>query len=116
MSTVEVAFIKAGDHICTSVPVQIPDELAIQENIEPPLNCGVFRILTAKDGDRRVVWNRLVLDEIRAAKQMFLDLIEKGLVPHRVSTDGKPTSEVMAEFDAGAEEIMFLPINAAIGG
>ena len=116
MNTIEVAFIKAGEHICTSIPVKIPNELATQDSAEPPPGHGMFRILTAKDGDRRIVWNRLVLAEIRAAKEMFLELIDKGLVPYKVGTGGRPTSEIMAEFDPSAEEIMFLPIAAVVGG
>lgn len=116
MSTVNVAFIKAGTQICSSVPIEIPPELQMQESPIPPPNCGMFKILTAKDGDRRIVWNRFVLAEIRAAKDMFLELVRKGLVPHKVGSSGKPTSEVIREFDPNAEEIIFLPVAAAVGG
>ena len=71
MSHVSVAFMKAGNHVCSTVPVEVPDNLSIQEGVDPPQNCGMFKILTAEDGDKRVVWNRLILEEIRAAKKMF---------------------------------------------
>lgn len=113
---VDVAFMRAGDHICSTVPVEVPPEIRIHDDPEPPAGHGVFRILTAQDGDRRVVWNRFVLEEIRAARNMFLDLVKKGLVPHKVGTGGKPTSEVIREFDPNAEEIIFLPVAAVVGG
>lgn len=116
MSTVELSRIAAGSFTCGTVQVEIPKELKIQEEPDAPANCGMFRILTAKDGDKRVVWNRLVMQEIQAAKKMFMNLIDKGLVPHRVKNDGTPSAEIMKEFDPRAEEVIFLPIQAVRGG
>jgi hypothetical protein len=76
----------------------------------------VFRILTPEDGDVRVVWDRREMAQIRDAKKMFDDCIKKGLVPYKVGTDGKATSEIMDEFDAKAEEVIFLPIQQVVGG
>jgi hypothetical protein len=75
----------------------------------------LYRIL-GKYGDERIVWNCRVLAEIAAAKKMFTDLLSKGMLPYKVGTDGKRTSEVMSEFDAGAEEVIFLPVKAIAGG
>lgn len=74
-----------------------------------------FRFLTPKDGDKRVVWDSRDMDQIEDAKVMFDECVAKGLVPYRVGTDGKATSEVMDEFDPESEEIIFLPI-AQVGG
>ena len=78
--------------------------------------CGMFRILNQVDGDKRVVWNRMNLPEIRSAKQMFNDLIAEGLVPYRVGPGGARSNSVMREFDATAEEVIFIPVPLAVGG
>lgn len=75
-----------------------------------------FRIMTAKDGDKRIVWCRRVLTQIAEAKKLFMDLMSKGNVPYRVGVDGAATSEVMKEFDPTAEEVIFMPIRAVSGG
>ena len=77
---------------------------------------GCFRILSQKDGDKRVVWCRRVIAEIKAAKRMFLDLISKGMVPYKVGVDGKASAEEMKEFDPTAEEVIFMPVRAISGG
>ncbi len=79
-------------------------------------NFGCFRMLSQKDGDKRVVWCRRVIAEIRAAKQMFLDLISKGMIPYKVGVDGQTSAEEMKEFDPTAEEVIFMPIRAIAGG
>ena len=116
MSTIDIAVIQAGTHTCTTLPLQVPDILTTQQDPTPPPNCGMFKVLTAQDGDRRIIWNRLILDEIRAAKKMFLDLVDKGLVPYKVGTGGRPSADIMKVFDASAEEVVFLPVNVARGG
>lgn len=78
------------------------------------LSC--FRIMSQTDGDKRVVWCRRVIAEIKAAKQMFLDLISKGMVPYKVGTDGKASATEMKEFDPIAEEVIFMPVKAIAGG
>ncbi len=79
-------------------------------------NFGCFRIMSQADGDRRVVWCRMVIAEIRAAKKMFMDLISKGMTPYKVGVDGKATADVMDEFDPTAEEVIFMPMRAIGGG
>jgi len=75
-----------------------------------------FRILTPKDGDKRVVWDSRDMDQIEDAKAMFDECVAKGLVPYRVGTDGRASAEVMDEFDPEAEEVIFMPINQVAGG
>lgn len=96
--------------------VKIPDSLKLLPDGERPKeNQHVFRIMTAKDGDKRVVWDCRDLNQIADAKAMFDECIEEGLVPYRVDYNGKMTSEVMDEFDADAEEVIFLPISKKLG-
>jgi len=96
---------------------EVPEILKIldSETVTDPEN-GCFRVMSQKDGDKRVVWSRKVIAEIKAAKQMFLDLISKGMTPYKVGVDGAATSEVMKEFDPIAEEIIFIPVRALAGG
>ncbi len=77
---------------------------------------GCFRIMSQKDGDKRVVWCRRVIAEIKSAKKMFMDLLSKGMVPYKVGVDGKASAEVMSEFDPTAEEVIFMPVRAIAGG
>ena len=95
----------------------IPEELTIVDDdyVSKAEDC-FFRIMTADDGDKRVVWNRLSVPEIHAAKKMFNELLTSGMVPYKVGLDGKKTSEVMQEFNPSAEEIIFVPMQAMRGG
>ncbi len=97
---------------------EIPDTLSVLEDpqsIKPP-GSGMFRILSRQHGDTRVVWNRYSLAEVRAAKEMFDDLILKGLIPYVVGDDGRASAIVMDEFDPSAEEVLFMPIQMLAGG
>ena len=95
----------------------IPDDLTVIEDIKavPPPDNGMFRIMS-KEGDTRVVWNRLSLVELRSAKEMFDDLISKGMVPYHVGEDGQASPTEMAEFDPSAEEVIFMPMQLVCGG
>lgn len=77
---------------------------------------GCFRIMSQADGDKRVVWCRKKIAEIKAAKTMFMGLISKGMIPYKVGVDGAATSEEMTEFDPTAEEVIFMPVRAIAGG
>lgn len=101
----------------------VKEDIAIPEGIEiledgrqPPNGYFMFRILSQEKGDERLVWNSRSLREIHAAKEMFVDLIKKGLKPFKVGLNGKATSEVMNEFDPTAEEVIFLPQAFVAGG
>lgn len=93
----------------------IPESLQVVEQSTAPQDCGMFRILS-KDGDTRVVWNKLSLAEVRDAKEMFDDLVDKGMIPYLVGIDGKASTQVMSQFDPSAEEVIFLPMRAIVGG
>lgn len=100
-----------------SAAVTLPETLSIlPDGVQRKQNQHLFRILTQKDGDKRVVWDSTSFQEIRDAKSMFDDLVGKGLVPYRVGEQGENTNEPMVEFDPAAEEIIFLPIPALVGG
>lgn len=100
-----------------TVEVEIPEELEILEGMDQPcLGYSTFRILHQKFGDKRITWRGNVLQEINAAKKLFVELIKSGLTPYRVGTAGKPSSSVMQEFDPTAEEVVFLPKQMVAGG
>jgi hypothetical protein len=83
--------------------------------IENNPDFGVFRILDQKEGDKRLVWNRLSMGDISEANRMFDRFVSEGLDPYRVGGDGK-TGARMDKFDPTAEEVIFLPIKMVAGG
>jgi len=97
--------------------IDVPDTLRFLEDGEtvPPGHC-IMRIVNQKDGDKRVVWDSRDMRQIADAKETFDKLVAEGLVPYRVDPQGRKTPEVMSEFDATAEEIIFSPIHALAGG
>lgn len=109
--TIEVNLIKRSK-LVDSIEVDLPT-LNVDEVI--PDGCGVIRIINNK-GDDRIVWKKTSIPEINQAKDAFDKLVAKGLVPYKVGTDGKATSEVMKEFDPSAEEVIFLPVQMIAGG
>lgn len=90
--------------------VEVPAELQILNDDEPTPEdpaCFIVRIMTPKDGDKRIVWNRRSIPEINAAKNMMQDLIAKGMVPFKIDpSTGEKTAMIMDEFDAFAGELM----------
>jgi len=113
-SVVEVMPVKGS---LLTEEIQIPEKLRRLEDGEvAEKGFGTFRIMSPKSGDDRIVWDCRDLDQIEDAKVMFDELVEKGLVPYKVGIDGKATSDVMDEFDAFAEEVIFLPVAAAVTG
>lgn len=96
----------------------IPENLGIMDNPsqKSPEGFGCFRIMTPTDGDKRVVWDSRDFAQITEAKTMFDELVLQGLVPYCVGVNGLASSEVMAEFDPYAEEIIFLPVEMVVGG
>jgi hypothetical protein len=98
--------------------IKIPDSLQILENPrdKPSVGFGCFRVMTPKDGDKRVVWDKTDFTQIVEAKEMFDKLIMEGLVPYRVGINGQASSEPMDEFDPHAEEVIFMPIALVAGG
>lgn len=116
--TVEISTLRVGPNPGSqSVEIEIPENLdVLPDEGEISEHHSCFRILTQKDGDKRVVWDRRRLPEIRDAEKMFNNLVKEGLVPYRVGVDGKETSEVMDVFDPAAEEVIFLPTAMVAGG
>lgn len=97
--------------------IEVPDGVQILEDgAEKPANHHMFRILHPLKGDERLCWDSTNFADIKGAKKMFVDLVEKGLTPYRVGTNGKATSEVMDEFDPTAEEVIFLSHQLVAGG
>lgn len=97
--------------------IEVPDGLTIlEDNQEVPTDHNIFRILSQEKGDERLTWNSRSLMEIRAAKDMFVSLVKKGLKPFKVGINGEATSDVMQEFDPSAEEVIFLPQALVRGG
>src|SRR5690554_1997428 len=101
-----------------TVGIDIPPSLGLLDRPEekPPAFHGVMRVMTPKDGDKRITWDSRDFTQVREAKEMFDKCVAEGLVPYRVGVGGKATSEVMTEFDPHAEEIIFVPIRQVAGG
>jgi hypothetical protein len=101
-----------------TIKIEIPESLSVLENPKEiaPKGFGTLRIITPKDGDYRVVWNNNSFEQIKDAKETFDKLVSEGLIPYKVDVGGKKTSEIMTEFDAYAEEIIFCPIGIVTGG
>ncbi len=111
---VEVTGIK-GSSVTSKIP--IPENLRVLPDGEnPQRGFGVIRVMTPKDGDKRVVWDSNDYAQINDAKVMFDELVSQGLVPYKVGTDGRATSQVMDRFDPAAEEVIFVPVAMVTGG
>ena len=116
---IDISLLRAGQNSSNvSGKLMIPECLGIIDNPaeKPPEGFGCFRIMTPKDGDKRVVWDSRDFAQINEAKGMFDKLVVQGLVPYCVGVNGRASSEVMSEFDPYAEEIIFLPIAMVAGG
>jgi len=101
--TVQVAILEGSRQ---QAGIRIPDELLILgQGQEPTENQHCLRFLTPEDGDKRVVWDRFSLADIRAAREMFEDFMDKGIRIFAVGEDGGPVNE-MKDFDAFAEEFL----------
>ena len=101
----------------TTVEVGIPEELQIYTKRPPKKKkIGVMRVITIKDGDRRIVWDPMSIAEINAARKMFNDLVKQGMKPYQVGTDGSASAKVMRKFDPHAAECIFLPLGMICGG
>lgn len=101
-----------------SVEVEIPSNLRVWGDTTRNLPPGhkLFRVINQKDGDKRIVWDSHSLAEINEAKRLFDNLVEQGMTPYAVDPQGKRSATVLAEFSPDAEEIVFAPIAALVGG
>ena len=82
----------------------------------PPKGYCCMRIPTEKDGDKRVIWDKEDLEQIAEAEITFNRLLTEGMEAYRVGVDGKKTAEKIYEFDAHAEEIIFVQLQMVAGG
>ncbi len=99
------------------VKIEVPEGVQILEaGAETPAGFHMFRILHPLIGDERLCWDATNFADIKGAKKLFVELIEKGLTPYRVGVGGKASSEVMDEFDPHAEEVIFLSHQLVVGG
>jgi hypothetical protein len=116
---IDVALLRVGKTPGNlSTKVNVPESLGVISDPmqKTPEGFGCFRIMTPKDGDKRVVWDSRDFAQISEAKAMFDELVVQGLVPYCVGVNGRASAEVMVEFDPYAEEIIFLPVAMAVGG
>jgi len=67
---------------------------------------GIMRILNL-DGDRRIVWRKNSIPEIRDAKKVFRDALAEGHLAFKAERGGR--GEKIVEFDPAAEEIILVP-------
>jgi len=113
--TIELTIIKGTK---LKETIEVPAELHIIDDAGeiPATHNRMFRILSQEKGDERITWDSRSLADIRAAKEMFISFIKKGLKPFKVGLNGKATAEVMREFDPLAEEVIFLPHQLVAGG
>jgi len=103
--------------------VEIPPGLRILEDREKvPKGFSSISIINPEDGDKRLVWNSNNITEIQQAKDLFDELVEKGMVPYCIGPDGGK-AEPMTTFDPFAEEalmadkeILLTPQKALAGG
>ncbi len=107
---------------------RLTEKIEIGENLtvlpdggHAPVGHGLWRIMSPKDGDKKVIWNPDSFTEIQEASVLFKRLIKSGMVPYICDAKGRPTGEVMAEFDPLAgevdfREVVFAPKQLAVGG
>ena len=118
MRTIEIPAL-AGSRLTTSI--EIPDDRWPNPDVKPPRLFVTWRIMTPKDGDTKIVWNPDSFTEIREAAALFKKLVAAGMVPYVCDATGRPTGEVMQEFDPSAGEVDFrdvvwAPTKLAAGG
>jgi len=74
---------------------------------------GELRVMTPKDGDYKVTWDRDRPEEVEAARETFERLKKKGHIAYALRANGKQ-GEVLREFDPESEAIVLAP--ALAGG
>lgn len=103
----------------TTIPLGNLKTLADRETTPPGF--ALWRVLTASDGDKRIVWDTTDFAQMRDAKELFDQCIAAGMVPYICDDQGRPTGEVMSEFDPTSGEVVFTdvvfaPSRLAVGG
>ena len=104
-----------------TVEIQTLENSKLRETISVPENMigegktNTYRILNSS-GDDRISWDKNSLDELQEARRIFYDSIAKGMKAYRVGEGGKKSSYEMKSFDPHAEEVIFVPMPAVVGG
>lgn len=115
MQTIDVSPFSGNPQIQETL--EVPESLQIlPDGADPAEGYSCFRILHPQKGDERISWDRRSPEQIREARELFLSLVKKGLTPFRVGPNGKASPTIMQEFDAGAEEVIFVPTSLVRGG
>jgi len=108
------------DIICfTNNTVRIPDVLRLLkkgDKIPSGKIHRVWRILSKHEGDKRITWNSMSISEIAGAEELFNQLKAEGMEGFCVGVDGERSSTRMDVFDPYAEEVIFVPMGAAVAG
>lgn len=99
----------------TNRDVEIPESFTIRLDAKKEPGKVRWRFMTAKDGDKRVVWDSGDIAQITEARKLFDQLQKEGMEAYRVGQDGKPAQK-MEKFDPHAEEVVFLPMRFVAGG
>lgn len=87
--------------------IKLPPGVRVLAPGEPvPAGCDVLRLLHQEHGDIRIVWDSNNFSEISDAKSTFDRLIEEGMVPYLVDPETGKATQITAEFDPFAEEIV----------
>lgn len=116
---IEFSLMKVGNQPTRlTSQIEVPECLGLLEDpaASPPKGFGCMRIPTIKDGDKRVIWDKLDFQQIAEAQLTFNKLIADGMKAFRVGVDGKKSAEEIHEFDPHAEEIIFVQMAAVAGG
>jgi hypothetical protein len=64
-----------------------------------------FKIL-GSTGHERLVWSKLIPEQLKEAQAKFYELIDKGYKMFAVGADGKQTDRKIIRFDPDAEELI----------
>ena len=110
---IEISLLR-GSNLTTTV--RLGSLTVLEDGGQQPAGWNCWRLLTSRDGDKRVVWDPESFAQIRDAKAMFNELVGQGMVPYVCGPSGARTPEIMEEFDCAAGEVVFIPIGAVAGG
>ncbi len=69
---------------------------------------GEMRVLTAEEGDQKVVWDENNEDQVEVAKMTFDKLKGKKYIAYKVDKKGEQT-KVMKKFDPKAGKLIMVP-------
>ena len=109
-----------------TIEITVPYGSNLKNTIETNLNDipkegGITWTILNKEGDRKIIWHPNSFTDIREAKEVFDQLIAKGMVPYYCDDKGQPTGEIMTEFDPSTgivsfNDVIWTPKKLAVGG